>query len=180
MYFFLGLNPWTKGYVEARGTWVMQDAKPGGDEEQVTQITCFRDSGLWIESTALVSRDTLTSVLLVFTDIYDIESWDDVEIVTKPKDALCARVVKRMNRVQNSITAIRSTISTNGLCSGLERREIHLKLEDPFKVYWRLHQQQRAKYLELTRIPPDLIKLLKVGELEGVKTNPASATDRSR
>jgi hypothetical protein len=100
------LESWDKGYVSVSGTWL----NAGEDDipmPQASQISCFKDLGICLESQAVVFK----GMLKADEDLYEIERWDNLEIVTKPIQGTCTRTITRINRSQSLVTSIRSKIS---------------------------------------------------------------------
>ena len=58
-------------------------------------------------------------------DFYDVESWDAAEIRSKPSDTICERSILTLNRVQESVTLVVSSIRKTGPCSMLDAAGIH-------------------------------------------------------
>ena len=58
---------------------------------------------------------------------YDIATWDAAEIRSKPSDSICERAILTLNRVQESVTVVSSSIRTSGPCKILyaDARAIH-------------------------------------------------------
>ena len=126
---------------------------------QTTTISCNRDSQTCSEATAaLGSRNLILDV-----DIYEIERWNSQEVVTKPRESLlgCVRIVRRINRVQQSVTGIRSTISTENICEGVEPAELFLVLRDGTEIWRELSQEYDRRRDELLLISPELRERLK-------------------
>jgi len=153
------LDSWSQGYVSAKGTWVLTNEKMGLPE-QASDIHCFRDKRTCTEATAIVSGKGSNRRLTVDTDFYEIERWDEYEIVTKPKETGfgCTRYVRRFNRVQKSVTGLRSTISTEGACQGVEAKELNTTLSDGFEVYWDLNKNAKKIFGDLMRFSPEALK----------------------
>jgi hypothetical protein len=150
---------WDSGYVSASGTWVISGERLGFPE-QTSKINCDRSLRTCTEATAILSGGGGDRRLSVDIDTYEIERWDEHDIATKPLQFGCTRYVTRLNRLQKSVTAIRSTTSNDGMCSGTDRAEKYLVLTDGFKVYWELEQERREKWREITKISPDLLNVL--------------------
>jgi hypothetical protein len=131
------LDFWKSGYVSGKGTWVLTNEKMGWPE-QTTYIECLYDRRLCVEATAILTGEGRNKTIRIDTDVYEVERWDDYEIVTKLREtsASCVRYVLKFNRVQKSVTGLRSTISTGGLCKGIEAKEMHMILSDGFFVAW--------------------------------------------
>lgn len=159
------LDFWESGYVSGKGTWVLTNAK-SGLPEQTTYIECQRDQHICIESTAILSRGTINKHLQVNTDRYEIERWDAYEIVTKPRETLggCVRYVLKFNRVQKSVSGLRSTISTEGLCKGVDTKELHMILSDGIKVHLELWQTSVEEVRKLFRYSPEMIEFFEQQE----------------
>lgn len=153
------LDSWSQGYVSAKGTWVLTNEKMGLPE-QSSDIRCVRDTRTCTEATAIVSGKGSNRSLSVDIDSYEIERWDEYEIVTKPKETGfgCARYLRRFNRVQKSVTGLRSTISTGGACQGVEAKELNMTLSDGFKVYWELNKNAKKIFGDLMRFSPEALK----------------------
>lgn len=156
---FVILDLWQNGYVSAKGTWTFSGEKLG-QPEQTTDIQCYRDRRLCIEATAIVSGRGSNRNLSVDTDEYEIERWDEHEIVTKPKQFGCVRYVRRFNRSQKSVTGLRSTTSAEGGCKWIENREFHMTLGDGFEVYLDLYHASKKAVKGLTRFTPEMLKYL--------------------
>ncbi len=139
---------WSQGYIAAAGTWVMTNETPA-HPLQSTEIRCVQDKGLCIETTAIIMEkadDTTTPWLFLDTDLYDIERWDQYEIVTKPKDFGCTRYVRRFHRTAKEVTGLRTTIKNEGKCSGFTGNEIHMRLvkgSEIMKPIWEQQQKDR-------------------------------------
>jgi hypothetical protein len=153
------LDFWNQGYVSAKGTWVLTNEKMGFPE-QTSDISCVRDTRTCTEATAIVSGKGSNRRLAVDTDSYTVERWDEYEIVTKLKETAfgCVRYIRRFNRVQKSVTGLRSTISTGGACKEVEAKEMNMTLSDGFQIYRELDKSARKIFGDITRFSPDLSK----------------------
>jgi len=156
---FVFLDLWQSGYVSAKGTWILTGEKMGLPE-QTTHIQCFRDRRVCIEATALIEGSGKNRLLTLDSDEYEIERWDDYEIVTKPKQFGCVRYIRRFNRIQKSVTGLRSTTSTDELCKVVETKELHTTLSDGFKVYWELYENSKKALRKLIRFTPEVLRSL--------------------
>jgi hypothetical protein len=124
----------------ADGTWVFEDSNEKmADPIQATEIKCYRDMGLCIEATAFISFDH--ALLNVVSEIFEVERWDEYEIVTKPHDFHCTRYVIRINRQQQSVKKLRSTLRTKELCKGLDIEDKYIKLINGFDEWWDFKQK---------------------------------------
>lgn len=158
---------WDNGFVSASGTWVFSNDKMG-EPEQSSKIICDRSTNTCTEATAIIYHSGNYG-LFVDIDRYEIERWDEHEIVTKPREFECTRYVIRFNKLQKSVTKIRSTISNEGMCKGIEDNEKYLVLTDGFKVYWELYQESRKKWRQLLNISPALLQSLESDEKQAAK-----------
>lgn len=93
----VNVETWDTGYASAEGTWTIQ-----GEElawpEQTSKIRCFLNLGICLEATAIIeTRAFGPEHLSVELNTYQIERWDDVELVTKPRhNAICVQHILRM------------------------------------------------------------------------------------
>lgn len=161
---------WADGYVSASGTWVLSNDKMG-EPEQTSKINCDRRLNICTETIAIIGGEGSDRTLFVDIDTYEIERWDDHEIVTKPlQSALgCVRYVRKFNKLQKSVTGIRNTISNETMCKVVESKEMHMVLTDGFKVYWELAQSRNKKWRQLLNISPPLLQYLESGNKEKSK-----------
>src|SRR3989344_6633671 len=152
---------WDAGFVSASGTWVLSNDKMS-EPEQTSKINCDRRMNICTEAFAIVGGEGSDRRLFVDIDIYEIERWDDHEIVTKPlQSALgCVRHVRRFNKLQKSVTGIRSTISNETNCKEVFVKELYMELTDGFKVYSELLQERNKKWRQLMNFSPPLLKYL--------------------
>ena len=137
-YFFYDQN-WSS-FVSAQGTFVIENEKQG-IPIQTSKVECWRQWNTCVEATAMVMPGT-TKLLSIDMTYHDIERWDEHEIVTKPVDAVCARTTMRISRDQKLVTQLRSRISQEGTCKGFEAEDLHIRLEDGFKVWKQLNDDQ--------------------------------------
>jgi hypothetical protein len=100
-------NPEKASVVQAIGTWYAVDGQPATEALQTTNIECRKARLQCAESTAMVSvseKGFLDSVSTVF----EVESWTDNEIVTKPEKGRCTtRIISLdlVNRLARSVIA---------------------------------------------------------------------------
>jgi len=169
---------WDRGYVIATGTWVMVGDK-SAFPEQTCRISCDKASGTCTQAIATVKRiGGGEGILSVEVEEYEIERWDEHEIVTKPResDLRCVRYIIRINKLQKSVTSIRSTISNEDLCEGLDASEIYMELTDGFDVYWELVEERNKKLQQLHDASPSLLERLKAREGKLPAQKPESST----
>lgn len=132
------------GYVSAKGTWTMTNDEIASPL-QTTHITCYRESGRCLEAIAKLSEDDPDVFLRLDTEEWEIERWDEHEIVTKPNQYNCARAIRRFNRSQKQVTGIRSTIKTDGSCDATNVKELHMILVDGFTITRRFEDEIAKK-----------------------------------
>jgi Putative peptidoglycan binding domain/WXXGXW repeat (2 copies) len=153
---------WDRGWVYATGTWdLLNDtvAVP----EQTSHIECERQTMKCTDTVATLSRIKGSAPILSL-DVrrYDIERWDAHEIVTKFSEwgFGCTRDVVRLNRLQKSVTAVRSTISTTGACKGVAPQDFNRSLVDG-QTIWNEQWSEWRKALDgLMLISPEVRKLV--------------------
>ena len=115
----ISTDAWDDGYVFAEGTWAIS-----GQEmvwpEQTSKINCFLDLGICLEATATVeSRAPGTGEWHLELELhtYQIERWNAVELVTKPRhQTRCVQHVRRFRRLQKAVTGIQGPVSGDEGC----------------------------------------------------------------
>ncbi len=105
---------WNLGRIEVSGSWMIVGDTMANPEQSST-ITCDKESSKCIESNAQISRIFGKLYLYVFQDTYDIERWDEHDIVMK-RDLHCVRYVQTIRRHDKSVTGTRSSISKAAGC----------------------------------------------------------------
>jgi hypothetical protein len=150
---------WDRGDVSADGTWTVAGEAMAWPE-QTSTITCERAQAVCREATALISGKGSGRILTVDVQTYEIERWNDEEIVTKPRQFGCTGTVQRWNRRQKSVTGVRRTTSNEGSCRDVERIEVDLVLEDGNEVSRQLVEKQRDAWRHIMRVSPEVVKRL--------------------
>lgn len=155
----LYFDQWDQGYFMAQGTWVITNDQMGVPE-RTSRFECYRDLGTCFQATAMLNRSGY--ILSLETEQYSIERWDQSELMTQPKESAlhCTRYVYRVNRIQNSVTGTRSTISNSGPCAIVEAKELHLLLEDGHKKFDSLLRKSQQNTIKLMRFTPELRQFL--------------------
>lgn len=98
----LFLNGWDAGYVSTRGTWTSL-GETMMFPVQTSTIHCYKDMGNCIESIATF-RDRM---LNLSQDIYEIEQWDQQQIIAQGPKAYCvSRNTIQIDRSTKTVTAI--------------------------------------------------------------------------
>lgn len=138
MFFFNGVEGYYDSFVSASGSWLSDTdlAYPINGVE----ITCLREPMICIEARGDVSENSL----LVSQEIYDIDTWNEKEITTKPDvSALgCTQYSMRFDRIQKSVTATRTTISNEGECEAIGLEPIYLYLGDGSEAWMRVRNKE--------------------------------------
>lgn len=150
---------WDRGDVSADGTWTVVGEAMAWPE-QTSNITCERAQAVCREATALISGTGSRRTLTIELHTYEIERWNDEEIVTKPLQFGCSGTVRRWNRTQKSVTGVRSVTSNEGRCRELERVELALVLEDGHEVSRQLIERQQEAWRHIMRVSPEVVKRL--------------------
>ena len=153
------VDQWTRGYVSADGTWTVT-GEDMTSPEQTSNITCDRAQAVCREATARISRMGTTRLLAVDVYTFEIERWNDEEIVTKPRQFGCTGTTHRWIRSEKSLTGVRSTTSNEGSCRAFERRETQLVLEDGNTVAEKLAAQQRDAWRQIMKVSPATLRKL--------------------
>lgn len=142
-------------YFKADGTWVFESKiEKMADPIQRTEIQCYRDIGVCFEATAYISDNMLN----VSNEVYDIERWDEYEIVTKPLDFGCVRYVLKIHRPNKTVRKFRSTLRTTDLCKGVDTTEKAIRLVDGFSEYWKSRRKRIDKRRDI--LSPNVKKLI--------------------
>ncbi len=167
---FIFTDLWDKGYVSASGTWVLLSDKMG-EPEQTSKINCSRNLNTCTEAVAIVGGEGSDRRLFIDIDTYEIERWDDREIVTKPLKTAsgCVHYLRRINRLPKSVTGIRSTISDKDMCEGVDPKEMYMVLTNGTKIYLELLEESKKKRMELLNIPSTLFQYFESGNREKTK-----------
>jgi hypothetical protein len=154
---------WDIGTVHVTGTWsIVGDVQ--AQPVQHTSIKCYKFEKKCYAATAIQGAQELGGgYISAEVEVYEIERWDNSEIVTKPYDYFCTRYVYRINRLQKSVTGTRSTISTGGECKALDRNELTLKMVDGGEVARQLRGKQYRGLLDLSQLSHDAQKVLTEG-----------------
>jgi peptidoglycan hydrolase-like protein with peptidoglycan-binding domain len=153
-------DSWDDGYFSASGTWVYEGQYL---PQQTSNIKCRRELGICIDSTAYYGGSGIN----LDTEIFYIERWNKSEIITKPADAACTRYVIRINRVQKSVTAIRSTISNERYCKKVDKEEIHMTLKDGFEIYSNAVDKYVYKKKSMFKTDPSLLNIFEEKPTQG-------------
>lgn len=145
----VGVENWAM-FAYAKGTWT-SDAEKLAWPLQTTKIMCDRPTMKCTEITASIADGNM---LWVDDTTYEVERWDEHELVTKPDDsARCVRYTMRFSRSLKAVTALRSTRRSDGSCEAIENKDIQLKLEDGTDVSIQLERERRKLLERVMRKP---------------------------
>src|SRR6266550_2391088 len=100
---------WNAGFVSAKGPWVSSD---DDSIPRALNVKCFRSRMECYVAEAEYQGEGLVPTI----DFYDIATWDAAEIRSKPSDSICERAILTLNRVQESVTIVVSSIRKSGPC----------------------------------------------------------------
>ena len=152
----ISLTFWNR-FVSAQGTWTLK-GEPAASRRQATTIECSRQTNRCIEANATLDR-FFGPHLSATIETYEIERWDEHEIITAPLEFGCVRYVKRINRAQSSVTGIRSRINADRQeCKILDQDEKHLLLSDGVQVSTAALQQMEIAKRSI--LSPEAVKAL--------------------
>jgi hypothetical protein len=153
---------WSNGAsatVHAKGTWA-----PGDPPRQTSEIWCFRSQRTCHESMAYL----VFGELYVGTTDYDVERWDEDELVARG-NAICVSEVLTINRASESVVLVRGSRNAgNKACQMLRVKydDIVLRLVDGPAVAESLD----AEALKYVRLGPSAAAMWK--RLRGMKKQP--------
>ncbi len=100
---------WNAGFVSAKGPWVSSD---DDSIPKAINVECFKSRMECYVAEAEYQGEGLVPTI----DFYDIATWDAAEIRSKPSDSICERAILTLNRVQESVTLVASSIRKTGPC----------------------------------------------------------------
>ena len=132
-----GLKGYADNYVSSEGTWVSDTELAYPINSSI--ITCVKSAGFCIEALGQLSS---SGNLIVDSTIFDIQTWNEREIVTSPNLGLCTRYIMRLDRIQKQVTSTRTTIKNVDECVAVDKAPMHLYLEDGLKAWQRLQKKK--------------------------------------
>jgi hypothetical protein len=110
--------------VETRGTWIAEQGPPA--PLQTTTIECRKASMQCQESSALLVFVSGNAVMESALTTFDIERWDEKEIVTKPVRGSCADRTLALNLVEKRAINRFSPSRGEGRCNESPARALEL------------------------------------------------------
>ena len=141
--------------VHVEGTWSPQGNEPL-KSFQTSKMTCYRKWSHCIESNAHLSSNH-TPHLSVQTHLYEIGSWDDEDIVTKPYlGDPCATTILRFTRETKKVSRLTTTTTGPEPCTTVPNKDLHYVLIDGPQLFWTLKKQKGEITQHILRVqgPP--------------------------
>lgn len=129
--YYFGDSLVSSGFLSVQGSWLSDTEL--GTPVQTSHIICMKDYMLCTEAIAQIS-DISGPFLSVSNELYDIDVWNNTEILTKPKDFACVRYITRFDLIQKQVTQTRTTLSMEGMCQGTDKEPIHFHLGNGLKI----------------------------------------------
>ena len=128
-------------YFTAEGTWIIEGSAQAFPL-QTTKISCLRDRRECLHVRAQISQGS-GAHLHVYYDRLDVQEWT-TQGITYTTEAMCVSYVYSVDFSTKSVTGLRRMRSDppRGLCLGIDKNELRLKLESGDKVV--REQQRRA------------------------------------
>jgi len=131
---------WSDVFLMAEGPWLM-DGEP--ETAMTADIYCARDNHFYFGGSSNLGECKITWArlgvgfmtsrqLTLLEEHFEIERWDQAEIISKPRDYPCTRYALRINKLQESVVMTRSALSRTGdVCDALEVRDVITRLVRP-------------------------------------------------
>jgi hypothetical protein len=116
--------------IQTHGTWLVTDGPPLRDRLQTSTLECHQARMQCMASTAVVSMHG-GSFLESFPRNYEIETWNEREIITKPVMTDCSSHVVTLNLVDRGVSAVTSLLPDKSDCKEVARK---LKLDNGSKA----------------------------------------------
>ena len=138
--------------VSAHGTWAVENL-PVAEALQTSQISCHKKWNLCAVSTAKLSPG-YTPTLLSYTNIYEIDTWNDTDLITKAsKTGTCVSTILQIRKEEKSVTRLTSFERSNdGPCAKVTARDIPMHLADGSQIYFALKQQKTQDSQKILRV----------------------------
>jgi len=138
--------------VSAYGTWALENL-PVREALQTSQISCHKTWKLCTVSTAKLTPG-YTPTLVSHTNIYEIATWDDSKIISKPsKTGTCLSTTLRIQRKEESVIRISTPEKTEtGPCAKVAGREVQMQLADGSQIYRALKNQKNKDAQRILRV----------------------------
>jgi putative peptidoglycan binding protein len=138
-------------WVEVQGSWMLKEGNTD-DVLQTSRITCMREFKRCIDSTASLVNANVPQ-LKVHTHVYDIQEWDDANIVSAPYDGeACAVSILRISRNPPLVTRFLSLQGKPGPCAKVQAEDRQYVLEDGPKIYQILRMQKAEAIQQILQV----------------------------
>lgn len=140
---FVNTISWDRGYVTAKGTWVLEGDK-SGSPIQYTKIRCRRNKNTCLVAQADTFKMSNFHLLDVDADNIPISKWDETTIIYKT-EADCVSYVYTINRASKRVNGRRlrkpaSEVSAAD-CSAVVADELLMTLSNGQDVYFELEEE---------------------------------------
>jgi hypothetical protein len=137
--------------VQVQGTWTLNQT-PTRDALQTSKISCYRNLNRCLESNAKLSSGRRTT-LNTETRIFEIKTWDESEIVTKPYEReACVQSILRINRSRKIVSLFRALTPGEGPCAKVTPKDVQFHLTDGSQVYWTLKNKKAESIKRILRV----------------------------
>jgi len=126
--------------VRSRGTWIAERGPP--EPLQTATIECRKSSMQCVESAAMIVFVSDKGLLESAQTVFDVDRWNDTEIVTRPAAGRCSSRALVFDLVNRRAKSRISAAEEKGMCQA--RPEGTLELVTGFKV--RAEAMQKATW----------------------------------
>ena len=142
---------WDRGYVTAKGTWVMELPDKMANPFRTSEIICVYRDKMCRESTAEISN-FYSKVLNLNSDLHTILKWDTDQIAYANDSSICNVYYYYINRVTKQVTGVRKPKkdAPKDICDDSDKREIKLNLQNGFDIYWDARQKSMSSFARMT------------------------------
>ncbi len=140
-------------WVEIQGSWMLKEGNTD-DVLRTSRITCMREFQRCIDSTASLVNGSVPQ-LNVHTHVYDIKSWDENQIISKPYGGEpCMLSILRISKNPPLITRFVSLQKNPGPCAKVKPTDHQYLLEDGQKIYQILKRQKAEAIQKILQVNP--------------------------
>ena len=110
--------------VQTRGTWIAEKGPP--EQLQTTTLDCRKAGMQCIESSAVIQFVGGHGLMEATTTTFEIESWDDKAIATKPVAGRCNERKLALDLLEKRATAKISASRDEGKCTAAPEKVLEL------------------------------------------------------
>ncbi len=132
--------------VSVGGTWILVNGQQSLPL-QTTHLECNRKWQYCAESTAVAGEDNR---LVLNVDHYEIERWDDQEIIASSKDRDCTIDTVRLSRLEKTVTRLR-TPSDSEPCRRSDSQNATLRLESGINIWTDLKNAWKDRFRRIMK-----------------------------